>query len=944
VYGNVHLFGQTSAPANELIANANYHDTLGGQFIVKLKPQLDSIIWATRFGRGDGTPDISPTAFLVDVCSAIYLSGWGSVVLSGTSLTTNGLDTIGNPYQGTTDDHDFYVMVISDDGNSLMYATYFGGTSREHVDGGTSRFDRKGKVYQAVCAGCGGLSDFPTAPNPGAYSNSNNAPGVGCNLAVFKMDFLLPIVIADFDVPTSGCAPFSVTFDNLSIQQSSTKFLWDFGDGTTASTFEPSHTYNNAGVYTVKLLVTDAATCNLGDSVTLEITVLNNTNSNLPDAISCDGLGTDIGVPQNNDPNLNLTWIPSTYLSDTLISNPFANPPINTQYQLIVDNGVCFDTLVQNVVIDSIKIEITGDSAVCSVNAPFLLGSTVFGTPSSYHWSNYGNFSDTLNSDSTDNFVFITPPDSVNYYFAEVTSLKGCKGIDTFLIRQKDVQNPVKASFSEPGSGCAPYTVNFQNTTDSTAITTYYWDLGNGITSTLSNPNTVYTTKGIYTATLISYDTSICSQIDTFSLQIVVREDSNYTVSHLACSGQDTEIGIPADTTTGTTYTWIPTNGLSNPTINNPEVNITQSTTYLLVVQHVCTDSVTNTVTVEPISANTDSIIIICSDNPTVDLKGNSNGTGINFVWSSSANFTDTLNTNLNDSTLRVTQTNTYQHYYLQVESALGCFETDSSLSVISDQTITTSPDSFICQNDTLLLHAINGYPYNAMDFFWSPASDIIGQTDTSTITIAPLKNTTYYVSAINDSGCVFMDTLEVEVSLLNAQSIIATTDDDSLILGLSTTLRATPSTGFNYSWIPNANLDTPNQSTTIASPEITTTYTVFVTDPKNSSCSYKNEVEVVVFEVNCGEPDIFIPNAFSPNLDGEHDIYRISGNVIQTMELQIYNRWGELVFESNDVNKGWDGTFNGKQVDPTVFVYQLKVVCIDNKEYSTKGNITIVR
>jgi len=943
LFGNAHIFGQTSGPSGALIQNANYNDPLGGQFISKFTPELDSIIWSTRFGTGDGTPDISPTAFLVDVCSAIYLSGWGAPILGG-SLSTTGLDTAGGPIQGTTDGQDFYVMVMSDDANSLLYATYFGGTANEHVDGGTSRFDRKGKVYQAVCAGCGGSSDFPTAPNPGAHSNTNGASSTsGCNLAVFKMDFLLPIVIADFDMPTTGCAPFTVTFDNLSVQQSATNFFWDFGDGNTSTQFEPTHTYNSSGTYTVKLVVTDAATCNLGDTLTREITVLDNNNSTLPYAISCNGEGVQIGIPQNNDPNITITWSPTTFLSDTSVSNPISTPTQTTTYTLIIDNGICMDTINQTVLFDSIQVEILGDSAVCSIDAPFVLGSLTNTTAQSYLWSNFSDFSDTINSNPNDTSILVTPPDSLNIFYLQVTSPLGCKATDEFQMVIKDLQDPIVASFDNPGPGCAPFTTTFNNTTDSLATTTYLWNLGNGNSSTLSNPSTNYPNKGFYTVTLIAFDSSICPQSDTFSLVLEVKGDSNYTVNHLACLGQDTEIGVPAYPV-GASYTWIPTTGLSDPTIHNPEVNITQSTTYLLVVQSVCTDSITDIVTVDPIYAQSDSIHIICSDQPTVNLNGNSNGTGNQFIWSSQPEISDTLNSSITDSTMQTTQTDTYQYYYFKVTSAAGCIEIDSTLVVVSDQTISVNPDSFICQLDTVQLHANNNFPYNPVDFFWSPASEIIGPTDTSTITVAPIVDTYYYLTAVNDSGCSFTDTVLVSVSKLDDQSVIATADDDSVILGFSTILRAVPPTGYLYSWSPTTGVDQPNQALTSVTPPQTTTYIVQVADPQNSNCSYKNNVTITTYEINCGEPDIFIPNAFSPNDDNENDEFQIRGKVLESIELKIYNRWGEMVFETNDLNKAWDGQFDGKKVDQAVFVYQLDAICIDGRSFKKKGNITVIR
>ena len=135
-------------------------------------------------------------------------------------------------------------MCIADDASALLYGTYFGSSQfmpAEHVDGGTSRFDKQGRIYQAVCAGCGGSSSFPTTP--GAYSQTNNSSN--CNLAVFKIDFEIPAVISEFDMPNTVCAPATIQFTNNSLTLGpTTNFFWDFGDGTTSTSFQPDHTYS----------------------------------------------------------------------------------------------------------------------------------------------------------------------------------------------------------------------------------------------------------------------------------------------------------------------------------------------------------------------------------------------------------------------------------------------------------------------------------------------------------------------------------------------------------------------------------------------------------------------------------------------------------------------------------------------------------------------------
>ena len=91
-------------------------------------------------------------------------------------------------------------------------------------------------------------------------------------------------------------------------------------------------------------------------------------------------------------------------------------------------------------------------------------------------------------------------------------------------------------------------------------------------------------------------------------------------------------------------------------------------------------------------------------------------------------------------------------------------------------------------------------------------------------------------------------------------------------------------------------------------------------------------------------EPYIYVPNAFSPNDDGENDILYVRGEVIEELQFSVYDRWGELVFNTKDINHGWNGVYKGKKVDPAVFVYYLKATCINKAVFEKKGNITVVK
>lgn len=946
----VYIFGQTEAVGNTLVINAAYSVPNSGQFITKFTPQLDSVIWSTVFGTGDGDPDISPTAFLVDLCSAVYLSGWGSSIQGG-NLSTNGLPVTSGAFQSTTDNNDFYLMVLADDASQLNYASYFGGSAQEHVDGGTSRFDKKGKIYQSVCAGCpngsqGSSSDFPTLPDPGAVSNSNGAAtSNGCNAASFKMDFNLPIVLSDFLAPEAGCAPLTVSFDNISLEQNNTNFSWDFGDGTTSSQFEPTHTYNQAGTYTITLVVSDTGSCNLNDTLVKQISVLADSSSTLPNAVVCPGNGSPIGTVNNPNPNVNYTWIPNTFLSDTSIANPIAFPPTNTQYTLLVDNGICTDTLTQNVLIDSLQLEAFADTVICTSEGPVDLFATNNGNASSYLWSTSANFTDTLNAVLNDSTATVAPPDSINWYYIQSTSLNGCVYEDSIRIRVQDLQEPLQASFDAPSTVCAPFDADLLNTTPLLTNTNFVWQLPDGTTSNLFNESFNFTTAGSYTVNLVAIDTAICDQFDTTSVEILVDVDSNYTVNTFACSNQETPVGINPDTVTGTTYQWIPGDLVSDSIIVNPTVNLENDTSLLLIVDNgICIDTVTQEVDVEQIRADTRDTIIGCSTDLPFTLSGTSEGTATSFIWSSNQPLSDTLNSSFMDSTFEFTSGEAVNTFWFTAETTNGCQQSDELTIVLSDLGITTDTAVIICFGDTVQLEAINAFPANSMRFEWSPIEPVIGSYQNAKVLTAPETTTYFLVEATNDSGCVATETATVIVEGLQGSNIDAYAQDDTIVINQSTELFAEPQqSNVLYNWSPAVSLNDPNSFNPVASPTETTTYTVIITD-QESGCEYIRNVRVDVLEIICGEPDIFVPTAFTPDGDGQNDRLFVRGKNIERMTFNVYNSWGEKVFETNDQNRGWDGTHRGIEVNNEVFVYYLEAVCIDGQEYFKKGDVTVIR
>lgn len=185
----IYVVGQTQGKM--LVRGNVYKNENSGQFITKFDNDLDAIEWSTVFGTGDNNPDITVNAFLVDECRKIFVSGWGGNTSTKPFSSTHNLPITSDAYQKGTDGSDFYLLVLSKQAKELLYATYFGGSiTDDHVDGGTSRFDKKGVIYQSVCASCPdvgdhAISDFPTTD--GAYAEKNISPR--CSNAAFKIAF-----------------------------------------------------------------------------------------------------------------------------------------------------------------------------------------------------------------------------------------------------------------------------------------------------------------------------------------------------------------------------------------------------------------------------------------------------------------------------------------------------------------------------------------------------------------------------------------------------------------------------------------------------------------------------------------------------------------------------------------------------------------------------------
>lgn len=486
----VFIVGQSVGGAYPIInatGNAN-----SAQYITKMNPQLTTILNSTLFGNGNGGINISPSAFLVDICGNIYVSGWGANLLQSTPMS--GMPVTSNAFQSTPPNgFDFYLTVIDKDFDGLLYGSYLGGNQApEHVDGGTSRFDKNGIVYQSVCGGCQGHSDFPTSDNAWSQDNLSNF----CNNLVFKFDFeLLPE--AEFTTDDLlGCAVYEVQLQNTS--PPSDHYFWVFGNGDTSEVYSPTVTYTDPGTYIINLYVTDSI-CLLTDTATITINVLPPIDLSVSnDTLTCTASTMTFTANSNGtattfhwSSNDQFTDMLNTALTDSTLT---ILPDGTTTYYVQVSNGACSKIDSVTVTIVSGDLSIDGPDTLCLGDSGTLTANIqVAGLTFDYTWSPMS----VLTTTAQDNVVQANPT-TTTWIYCEANASNGCTALDSILVSVGSLGGSVFAT-------ATPEVVLPGETAQLSANPSglnYLWSPTTGLNSaTIQNPTATVDETTTYTVT-----------------------------------------------------------------------------------------------------------------------------------------------------------------------------------------------------------------------------------------------------------------------------------------------------------------------------------------------------------------------------------------------------------------------------------------------------------
>jgi len=596
---NVYAMGQTLGAFP--VSAGVYSNPGSSQFIIRLDSNLTTNQLSTVYGTGTtASTNISPVAFLVDTCGNIYISGWGGNLGLGlyggnppASAGTTNMPITANAAQSTTDGNDFYFICLSKNMASLLYGTFFGSNNidpakGEHVDGGTSRFDKNGIIYEAICGGCAGnLNVSPKSPFPttaGSWSPTDQAqPTIvngqvdpaNCNEVALKIAFQFgPVSAQATPTPTSGsgCAPLFVQFANNS--SNGATYVWDFGDGSPTSTaFAPSHTYTTAGHYTLKLIASNSNACTkLVDTAYVSITV--DTGSVLPafTITKIDSCGPYVihinNTSQHGTATATYTW---DYGDGTNFTG--SNPPNHTYspagtYTITLtmtdtsqctSTGTATQTLTFSAPVAAAAAALPSTKGCVPFAVQFQNNST---NGITYQWS-FGDGSP-VNTTNAPSHTF----NAAGSYTVRLisTNVNSCNKQDTAYLTIVVGTNQITPKFGEvqPNS-CSPYVAIFTDSTVGTAFTVYTWFFGDGSSYTgYTPPAHTYAAAGNYTVLLTLSDSTTCNAKDTLAKIIKfngLRVSAGFTSNDTVCIG--TQATFTNTATNGAIYTYYFSNGQS---------------------------------------------------------------------------------------------------------------------------------------------------------------------------------------------------------------------------------------------------------------------------------------------------------------------------------------------------------------------------------------------
>ncbi|MFH2096887.1 MAG: PKD domain-containing protein, partial [Bacteroidota bacterium] len=724
------------------------------------------------------------------------------------------------------------------------------------------------------------------------------------------------------------------------------QYYWDFGDGDTqafSTTPTASHIYPASGLYTVMLVVQDMHGCR--DTAYGDIFI-----SAIQIGLMVDTL---IGCAP-----LEVNFIDVSYSDVTLTTwswsfgagGGWVVLTTNDTMQYIYNNEGTY--LVQHTIKDvfncsddtSITIKVIESHAGFSVNdTVFCIGDTVefvsssTGNDISWFWD-FGNGDSSL----LENPYYLYGAGGDYDVQLIVIDTMGCS--DTLFIDSLVQIQDIYASFSvsNTDTNCYPFLVHCYNYTPDNFNNTYNWTFGDGTYSVLEDPSHTYAIPGDYTLIMTATTSNGCSDQDTTYIhvggpygQIVSSEDTICLFEQV--------IFTLTDTSNMSTYYWTFGDGDyyagSNGVISHYYNSFLDTLLPINVIYESdsgCQGSDVDTIymfrTIADFSRGpADLDFAGCSPYEVVLINNSVDATnwdwdlgfGQQYIGFEPDTQIYTIG-GFSDTTIFI---------QLVVWDNHGCIDSISKdLTIYAHPQITVSNDDIICRGDGMTISVWGGNYY-----LWSP-SDGLDNTLISNPYATPDSTTTYVVSVTDLRGCSNSDSVQVFVQ---QEPNVDYSPDTTIIIGeIAPLYISADQANVSYLWSPQIAISCTTCSNPIVMPLTTTEYTVVYED---SLQCFSPEVHIIVQVID--DYSLDMPLAFTPNGDGINDIVYVRGwGIKNLMEFKVYDRWGQLIFFTDDIRIGWDGTYKGTMQNIDTYAYYVKAMLYNGNTIDKKGTISLLK
>lgn len=785
-----------------------------------------------------------------------------------------------------------------------------------------------------------------TQTNPTHYYNAAGTYNVqlivssvfGCLDTIVQPITIYPKPIADFstaNVCFSNIASFT-DLTNIPINQ----YGWNFGNGLGFSGLQnPTYNYPATGNYTVQLITATLEGCL--DTVSHPISIYEPISAGFTVAPVCHG---NASVFINSSAVIGGTYTSEWDFGDTQTANQnnpshvYVNPGVYNVVLIVTTNNGCKDTINQLVTVYPKPIADFTAPPVCH-HLPSLLTDNT-GTATQWNWSlgDGSNF-------TTQNVTYTYPSSGTYQTTLIVTNSDGCK--DT-VTKPVDVYALPVAVFTVANECVYDYLGFYNQSVQGTnAINTYSWNFGDSQTSSQTSPAHLYGIHGPYTVTLVTTDVFGCADTVQNNLEVYAKPSAQFSMGNVC---QDATVtftntsSVPVGSivtnywTLGDTQTSLdiaPTHVYNTPGIFYVELFTT--------TEHGCMDSMTRPVSIYPKPSPDFTIDPVCLGDISSFFENSvvtpqvANDIIVAWSW------------NLGDGSTDVLQNPSYMYVEpgsypvtLTVTTDKGC-----ERSLTKSAVVNLVPIAPIVRNDSACFGS------DAILFAMTPSGVKVNWYNTPTDSLPfhvgnqyALPNLTsnhqYYVQAVQIAGACKSPILQV-----NAQVF----EDSHQNLQLSDSLVFVPNaivsfavtsdiTIVSYQW-NFGDKTSSNSATPVHQYQYPGLYQVKVKTIDKNGCEKELEKVIVVKEVY----GIHVPSAFTPNGDLVNDEFFVGYFQVLHFRIDIYNRWGQAVFSSENPDFRWDGkTQNGKDCPEDVYVYKIIAVSTNNKPINKTGTITLMR